>query len=73
MLAEIARYRLLILGPPIALAVLLIPLAVLVDLRFAFLLFFLELGFALLVVPPIRRRKAHRVAARTPKWRLRPE
>ena len=50
------RYRLLVLVPPLALAAILIPLGVLVDIRFAFLLFLLEMAFALMVVPPLRRR-----------------
>ena len=50
---RVRRYRLLVFAPALGLAVILIPLAVLVDLRFAFLLFILELAFALMVVPPL--------------------
>ena len=51
----------------------LIPLAVLVDVRFAFLLFVLVMGFALLVVPLLRKRASDRVRGSTPRWTLRPE
>ena len=45
----------------------------LVDIRFAFLLFLLEMAFALLVVPPLRRRASDHVLTQTPNWQLRPE
>src|SRR5262249_5017449 len=45
LLRLVRRYRLMVIVPPIVLAVILIPLGVLVDIRFAFLLFFLEIGF----------------------------
>ncbi len=73
LLSNIRHYRLLVLAPTLLLAVILIPLAVLVDVRFAFLLFILELAFALLVVPPLRRRASMHVLTQTPSWNLRPE
>jgi hypothetical protein len=73
LLAPIRRYRLLVLGPPLVLAAVLIPLAVAFDVRFAFLLFVLVMGYALLVVPHVRRRASARVLDSTPKWVLRPE
>jgi hypothetical protein len=73
LLRLVRRYRLMVIVPPIALAVILIPLGVLVDVRFAFLHFFLEMGFALLVIPPLRRRASERVLDETPRWELRPE
>ena len=48
-------------------------LAIFVDFRFAFLLFVLEMGFALMVVPPLRRRASLRVLEQTPSWHLSPE
>ena len=51
----------------------LIPLGVLVDIRFAYLLFLLELAFALMVIPPLRRRASVHVLTQTPSWKLRPE
>ena len=44
LLRHVRRYRLMVLVPPLALAAILIPLGVLVDIRFAFLLFLLEIG-----------------------------
>ena len=67
------RYRVLVLGPPIALAALLIPLAVLVGIQFAFLLFVLVMGYGLLVVPQLRRRSSERLRTSTKSWKLRPE
>lgn len=73
LLRPVRRYRLLVLGPPLVAAAVLIPLAVLVDVRFAFLLFVLVMGFGLLVVPHLRRRASARVRGSTPRWSLRPE
>ena len=70
---HVRRYKLMVLVPPIAIALILIPLGVLVDIRFAFLMFFLEVGFALLVIPPLRRRASRYVLTQTPSWELRPE
>lgn len=72
-LAPVRRYRLLVLTPPLALAAVLMPLAILVDARFAFLLFFLVMGFTLLIVPFLRRRTSAQVLDSTPRWVLRPE
>lgn len=73
LLRHVRRYKLMVLVPPIVLAAILIPLGVLVDIRFAFLLFLLEIGFALLVIPPLRRRASTHVLTQTPNWELRPE
>ncbi len=73
LLSGIRRYRLLVFVPAIALAVVMVPLAVLVDVRFAFLLFILEMAFALMVIPPLRRRASMHVLTETPSWKLSPE
>ena len=73
LLADIKRYRLLVFVPALALAAILLPLAILVDFRFAFLLFVLEMAFALMVIPPLRRRASVRVLEGNPSWRLSPE
>ena len=73
LLRHVRRYKLMVLIPPIVIAVVLIPLGILVDIRFAFLMFFLEIGFALLVIPPLRRRASMYVLTQTPNWELRPE
>ena len=67
------RYRLLVVGPPLVLAAVLIPLAVLVGIQYAFLLFVLVMAHGLLVVPQIRRRTAAQSSARSPAWKLSPE
>lgn len=73
LLASVRRYRLLTVGPPFALSLVLIPLSILLDLRFAFLLFVLVLGHGLLVLPQLRRHATQRVLEAAPKWKLRPE
>ena len=73
LLASVRRYRLLTVGPPIVMSLILIPLAVLVDVRFAFLLFLLILAHGLLVLPHLRRRATQRVLDSAPKWKLHPE
>jgi hypothetical protein len=70
LLSDIKRYRLIVFVPAVALAVILLPLAVLVDVRFAFLLFVLEMAYALMVVPPLRRRASMQVLSNSPSWRL---
>lgn len=69
----ISRYRLLALGPPLTLAAVLIPLAVLVGIQFAFLLFVLVMAWGLLVVPQIRRRALRHLRESAKAWTLRPE
>lgn len=73
LLRPVRGYRMLVLGPPLALTATLMPLAILNDVRFAFLLFVLVMGFAFLVVPQLRRRASERVLDSTPRWALRPE
>ena len=67
------RYRYLVLGPPILLALILIPLAVVAGIQFALLLFVLVMAWALLAVPQLRRRTADHIRRSTKSWKLRPE
>ena len=69
----VRRYRALVLGPPLLLAAILIPLAALVGVQYAFLLFVLVMGYGLLVVPQLRRRAASHMRDSTKRWKLRPE
>jgi hypothetical protein len=69
----VRRYRLLVLGPPLLLAAILIPLAAIKGLQFAFLMFVLAMAWALLVVPQLRRRASRRMRDSTKSWKLRPE
>jgi hypothetical protein len=73
LLRGLKRYRLLVLLPPALLAAILVPLAVLSGVQFAFLLFVLAMSYALLVVPQLRRRAAARMRESTKRWKLRPE
>jgi hypothetical protein len=73
LLAGIRRYRLFVFGPAVGLAVILVPLAVFAGPRYAYLLFVLELVFALMVVPPLRRRASRHAMQNAPTWRLSPE
>ena len=73
LVAAVRRYRLLVLGPPLAMAAVLIPLAVISGLQFAFLLFVLVMGYGLLAVPQLRRRSAAQMQKSTKSWKLRPE
>lgn len=67
------RYRLVALGPPLLLAAILIPLAVLQGLQFAFLLFVFVMAWGLLVIPQLRRRASSQMRKSTKSWKLRPE
>jgi len=69
----VRRYRWLVLGPPVLLAAIMIPLAATVGLQYAFLLFVLVMGYALLVVPQLRRRASRHMREATKSWKLRPE
>ncbi len=69
----IRRYRLIALGPPLLLAAVLIPLAVLVGLQFALLLFVLVMAWGLLVIPQLRRRASTHLRNSAKSWKLRPE
>jgi hypothetical protein len=73
LLQTVRRYRLLVLGPPLLLAAIMIPLAAISGLQYAFLLFVFVMGYALLVVPQLRRRTAARMRDSTKSWKLRPE
>lgn len=73
LLSGVKRYRLVVLGPPMAIAAVLVPLAVLVGLQYAFLLFVLVMAHGLLVVPQIRKRTSAAAGARAASWKLSPE
>lgn len=70
---SVRRYRLLVLGPPVALAAVLIPLTVAVGIQFAFLLFILLMAWGLLVMPQLRSRATARVMRHASTWQLSPE
>jgi hypothetical protein len=73
LLRSVRRHKVLIVGPPLLAAAVLVPLTVLVGLQFAALLFVVTLVWRLFAVPEIRRRAARRVVEGNPKWILRPD
>jgi hypothetical protein len=73
LLRSVQRYRLLAVGPPLGAAAVLLPLAAVVGIQFAVLLFALVTAWALFVVPQLRRRRARRILKSTPRWNLRPD
>jgi len=73
LLRSLRRYRLVTIGPPLALAAVLVPLAIFVGMQFAFLLFVLVMAYALLVLPRIRGRATDAVRRSAATWKLEPE
>jgi hypothetical protein len=73
LLRSVRTYRLITLGPPIALAAVLVPLSVFVGVQFAFLLFILLLAWGLLVMPQLRSRATASVLRHVKTWELSPE
>jgi hypothetical protein len=73
LLRSVNRYRLLAVGPPLGATAVLLPLAVVVGIQFAILLFGLVTAWALFAVPRLRRRQARRILKGTPRWNLRPD
>jgi hypothetical protein len=73
LMRSVRRYRLLSLGPPIMLAIVLIPLALLVGLQYGLLLFVLVFAYAVFVIPKVRDRATASMRRSTRSWDLRPE
>ena len=73
LLSSVRRYRLLTIGPPLALAAVLVPLAIFVGLQYGLLLFVLVFAHAVFVVPKLRDRATASVGRSTRSWELRPE
>ena len=73
LLHSIRRYRLYMLGPPLAVCAILVPLAVLVGFPFGLLLFFLLMAYGLLVIPTLRARATESVMRNRATWELSPE
>ena len=74
LMRRVRRYSIFTVAPPALLAVILVPLAVVADVRYAFLLFVLVMAYALLVLPHLpqpRQARGHLDAA--PRWKLRPD
>jgi hypothetical protein len=73
LLGSMRRFKVLVVGPPLLAAAVLVPLTVYVGLQFALLLFLFMLLWRLFAVPELRRRADRRVIEGNPKWQLRPE
>jgi len=73
LLRSVRTYRLLTIGPPLALCAVLVPLSIVSGFQFAILLFVLVMGHALLVMPRIRSRATESVRENAATWKLRPE
>src|SRR5262245_3175600 len=67
---SVRRYRLLAVGPPLVLALVLVPLAVFVGIQFAFLLFVLILAHGLFVMPKLREQATKSVRQSVSSWQL---
>jgi len=70
---SVRRYRLLVLGPPVALTAVLAPMAIFVGLEWGILLFLFVMTYGLLVVPRLRAKATQGVLDNTRRWELRPE
>lgn len=73
LLRSVRRDKVLIVGPPLLAAAVLVPLTLFVGIQFAVLLFLVTLVWRLFAVPEIRRRASRRVIENSPKWQLRPD
>ena len=73
LVASVRRYRLLTLGPPLVLAAIMIPLAIVAGLQFGLLLFVLVFAHAVFVMPKVRERATESVRKSTRSWNLVPE
>ena len=71
LMRRVRRYSLVTVAPPLLLSAVLIPLAVIVDVRYAFILFVLVMAYALLVLPQLRKRARKDVLESAPRWKLR--
>jgi len=73
LLSSVRRYRLLALGPPIALAAIFVPLAIFVGVQYGLLLFVLLFAYAVFVIPKVREHATRRVGASARSWSLEAE
>ena len=67
---SVRRYRLLAVGPPLVLAAVLLPLAIIVGIQFAFLLLILVLTHGLFVMPKLREQATRSVQQSVSSWKL---
>ena len=73
LMSSVRRYRLLALGPPLVLAAIFIPLAILVGVQYGLLLFVLIFAYAVFVIPKVRERATRSMSENTRRWDLSPK
>ena len=73
LVASVRRYRLVALGPPLVLAAVFIPLALVSGLQYGLLLFVLIFAYALFVLPKLRERATADAQRSARSWELHPE
>jgi hypothetical protein len=73
LLRSVRRYRWLSLGPPLVLAAILVPLAIVVGAQYGLLLFVLVFAYAVFVIPKVRERATRSVHESSRTWSLSPE
>jgi hypothetical protein len=73
LLRSVRRYRLLSLGPPLALAAVLVPLAIVYGLQFGLLLFVGIFAYAVFVIPKVRERATRTMYESARTWSLSPD
>jgi hypothetical protein len=73
LLRSVRRYRWLSLGPPLALAAILVPLAIVAGAQYGLLLFVLVFAYAVFVIPRVRERATRSVRDSARSWSLNPD
>jgi hypothetical protein len=73
LVGSVRGYRALALGPPLAFAVVLVPLAIVFGLQYGLLLFVLVFAYAIFVLPKLRERASKAVGRSARSWELHPE
>jgi hypothetical protein len=73
LLRSVRRYRLISLGPPLVLAAILVPLAIVYGAQYGLLLFVFVFAYAVFVIPKVRERATQSVRESSRTWSLSPE
>ena len=73
LLRSVRRYRWISLGPPLALAAVLVPLAIVYGAQYGLLLFVLVFAYAVFVIPKVRERATRSVRDSARSWSLNPD
>jgi hypothetical protein len=73
LLRSVRRYRWIALGPPLALAAVLVPLAIVYGAQYGLLLFVFVFAYAVFVIPKVRERATRSVRDSARSWSLNPD